>query len=249
MTQTLPDPSAGGDPMLAMLRASSRVVAVQPWMVRELGIAAVWFSQLLWFMETHEVATVIRGDHEWEPETGMNRAQVLRAKAKVIEKGWITCNVRKVRGTPTSHIALVPAVLEADLRTIHCPISDTPGPRDTGQTSSTQMGREGGTPSDRAAALADEFQAFYDAYPRKKSPGDARKAFTAARKKASAEEIMAGLAQFVVSVKGKEAKFIAYPATWLNGERWRDEPDAPSGRGHGRPIDEDRDGPSGEVDF
>ena len=68
-----------------------------------------------------------------------------------------------------------------------------------------------------------EFIAFWAMYPRKKSKGQAAKAFTAARKKATTEEIMAGLEQQLPDLKSRESQFVPYPATWLNGEQWADE--------------------------
>jgi hypothetical protein len=33
--------------------------------------------------------------------------------------------------------------------------------------------------------------------------------------------------RYAKSVEGSDPKFVAHPATWLNGERWDDEPDIP----------------------
>jgi hypothetical protein len=68
-----------------------------------------------------------------------------------------------------------------------------------------------------------EFEQFYEAYPRKIAKGAANKAYRAARKKASAALLLAGLTRQVFD--GPE-QFIPYPASWLNAERWRDEPPA-----------------------
>ncbi|MFB7890402.1 hypothetical protein ACFCZ3_20350 [Cellulosimicrobium cellulans] len=73
--------------------------------------------------------------------------------------------------------------------------------------------------------LDDEFDEWYAAYPRKMARGAALKAFKAARKKVSFEVLTAGLAGYQNRVRGSEARFIAYPASWLNGERWADETD------------------------
>jgi hypothetical protein len=73
------------------------------------------------------------------------------------------------------------------------------------------------------------FAAFWDAYPRKVSRPDAKKAFekinpdqavlsemlTAIRKQGLAAKCAAG-----------ESRFVAHPATWLNKERWKDEDSA-----------------------
>lgn len=76
------------------------------------------------------------------------------------------------------------------------------------------------TPS-RGSADA-EFVAFYDLYPRKVGRGQALKAYRAARKKASAEEIVSGLQAQLADLTSREKAFVPHPATWLNGERWAD---------------------------
>jgi hypothetical protein len=71
------------------------------------------------------------------------------------------------------------------------------------------------------------FNAFWDAYPRKKGKGQARTAWTRAAKKADPALIVHGAIQYRqwCQQDGTEAQFIAHPSTWLNGERWTDERD------------------------
>jgi len=68
-----------------------------------------------------------------------------------------------------------------------------------------------------------EFEDFYEAYPRKVGKGQAVKAWRAAVKKTSAEKITAAASSFASLTKNTEQRFIPYPATWLNGERWADD--------------------------
>jgi hypothetical protein len=86
------------------------------------------------------------------------------------------------------------------------------------------------TPKSNRAAAADreaeeEFAAFWATYPKKKDKGHAVKAYRAARKKASDVEILTGLRRQLPEWANGDAKFIPLAATWLNGERWTDEPD------------------------
>lgn len=67
------------------------------------------------------------------------------------------------------------------------------------------------------------FDEFWSVYPRKESKGHARKAFASALKKSDPETIIGAARVFADRVRGSEKKFIAHPATWLNGERWEDE--------------------------
>ncbi len=76
------------------------------------------------------------------------------------------------------------------------------------------------TPTPDGAA---EFDEWYAIYPRKTDKGHARNAFKTARKKTGQDVLMAAVRRFAHESKGVEQKFLAYPATWLNGERWEDE--------------------------
>ena len=69
----------------------------------------------------------------------------------------------------------------------------------------------------------DGFELFWSKVPRKVAKGGARKAFKAALKKASLDQITRGMEGYAKSVKGKDPQYIAHPSTWLNQERWADE--------------------------
>lgn len=69
----------------------------------------------------------------------------------------------------------------------------------------------------------DAFEEFWIRYPRKIAKGAAKKAWTAAAKKADPDTIVNAARSFAVRSAGSDPKFIPYPATWLNGERWADE--------------------------
>lgn len=70
----------------------------------------------------------------------------------------------------------------------------------------------------------DHFADFWAAYPRKIGKAKAQKAFVAAMKKATIEQISAGLNSQLPALSTQEQKFIPHASTWLNGERWNDEP-------------------------
>lgn len=70
-----------------------------------------------------------------------------------------------------------------------------------------------------------ELMAFWEAYPRKRDGiGKARQEWAAARKKASFEEIMAGLGRYEFDDRDR-GKWLPMAATWLNQERWTTQPD------------------------
>lgn len=75
------------------------------------------------------------------------------------------------------------------------------------------------------------FAQFWTAYPRKAARAKALQAFAALNPspgtlKAMVAAISAqGLAE---RCSGPDARFVPHPATWLNGRRWEDQPEAPS---------------------
>lgn len=73
---------------------------------------------------------------------------------------------------------------------------------------------------------ADEHPSFaewYGIYPLHKAPGAARKAFNAAVKKVDNVQILIDAAKKYRDEPSVRRGFAAYPATWLNQERWLDE--------------------------
>lgn len=114
------------------------------------------------------------------------------------------------------------------------------------KTSISSSESQSGSDSEREVEA--KFELFYAAYPRKQGPGQARKAFRAAIRKADLETLLAGIERYR-KIKPGYADW-AMPATWLNGERWNDEafetgvqrptPAAPKfGPKEFRPVDRD----------
>jgi hypothetical protein len=67
------------------------------------------------------------------------------------------------------------------------------------------------------------FDVFWKLYPKKVGRDAARTKWTAALKRASLDEVMAGLHKYLPIWRTTEPKFIPNPATWLNQGRWQDE--------------------------
>ena len=69
------------------------------------------------------------------------------------------------------------------------------------------------------------FETFWGLYPRRVKKPNARKAFDSKCKdEKTFNEIMHGLKKWCDSWVDIEPKYIPYPASWLNGEQWNDEP-------------------------
>lgn len=87
--------------------------------------------------------------------------------------------------------------------------------------------RKGKTP--RKAARASDgdpegFAEFWAIYPKKKGRLTAVRAFRAAAKKATLEQLIDGLRRYVDEREGEDPQFTKQAATWLNGGHWEDEP-------------------------
>lgn len=78
-------------------------------------------------------------------------------------------------------------------------------------------------------SLVDEFAKFWEAYPRKVAKGTARRAFAKAFARnpdLTIGQLLEAVERYAASVS--DPKFVAYPATWLSGERWLDNLEAKS---------------------
>ena len=95
------------------------------------------------------------------------------------------------------------------------------------QTTQTRA-RERKSEREESLSAEEEFNEWYQHYPRRVARGQAERTFARVRcEGASLEALIAGAKRYARQVAGKEARFIRYPATWLNGKCWLDE-DAPA---------------------
>ena len=74
----------------------------------------------------------------------------------------------------------------------------------------------------------DQFEVFWNAYPKKKNKETAKRAFERAIKKTDLETMLTAIEKQKHSKQWKEdnGQYIPYPATWLNGGAWEDEVEA-----------------------
>jgi len=87
------------------------------------------------------------------------------------------------------------------------------------------------------AAESGTFEEFYALYPRKKAPAAARRAWSLAVKKTPPPEMINALRRQLPEFSRRPSDRIPYPATWLNGESWNNEPDALHA-GHRRDVND-----------
>ena len=76
----------------------------------------------------------------------------------------------------------------------------------------------------RAAPSDGEFEQWWSMYPHKVGKAGARKAYDRARQKAYQQTLLDGVQRYVAT-KPDDRPW-CHPKTWLNQERWTDEPAA-----------------------
>lgn len=181
------------------------------------------------------LADVANEDHDWlvwvsqgkiAEKARVSRPTVIAAIKTMVADGYLE---------PITHLAGVPSTFRF-LRP--CKESDTP----------YKAALQGGVKSTEIAPLLltevkqkdpDPFVRFYDIYPEKKARGAALKAFTAALKRAPAEEIITGAERYRDD-PNREAEYTKHPATWLNADCWTDAPLPPKRNGNGHSPYPDR---------
>lgn len=106
------------------------------------------------------------------------------------------------------------------------PLADVPDvPRPT-----SGAGRRGSAVVERSSGYPPEFEEFWQVYPRRTAKRAALGAWKKAARRASVAEIMAGAERFRDD-PNREQEFTPHPATWLNQDRWGDDP-LPERRSH-----------------
>jgi hypothetical protein len=70
------------------------------------------------------------------------------------------------------------------------------------------------------------FDTFWQLWPRREGKANAVKAWQKATKKISEAELLDKARAYVTSPTVPQTQFVPHAATWLNGERWNDEPEA-----------------------
>ena len=95
----------------------------------------------------------------------------------------------------------------------------------SGTTNNLQLATNTNTTNNPRENRAEVFDQFWSMCPRKVGKDAARRAFDKAVKRASLDEVMAGMSRFSTDPNLPEDKnYIPHPSTWLNEGRWDDEP-------------------------
>ena len=138
----------------------------------------------------------------------MTQDQIRRALQRLEEAGYV--GVGNFNTTPTDRTKWFCDLRQMDL---------APVPNGNGTSANSYKD----TDSKPVVKPDTGFEAFWAAAPRKVGKGQARKAYQAALKKTDSETIMRAFKAYAKACAGRDERYIAHPATWLNGERWDDE--------------------------
>ena len=90
--------------------------------------------------------------------------------------------------------------------------------------------KSGSTSKPNAKLIEQQFNEFWQHYPRKASKGSARKAFGKALKKASFSDLIAGAMRYAAARDGQDSQYTKHASTWLTNECWLDEATKPDSR-------------------
>lgn len=108
--------------------------------------------------------------------------------------------------------------------------------------------------STRARGDLDGFERFWEACPRKTAKGAAKAAWPKALAKVSGPDppgvLIAAMRRAAEGWRDEDPNFIPHPATWLNQERWTDEPISPRNErpaNEFRPLDPSRQAPPADA--
>lgn len=117
--------------------------------------------------------------------------------------------------------------------TVHTPSTQgaptvrTPGARGDGDGDGEVMVKvKGETPSRKRSETPERFEEFWDTYSHKIGRKKAESAYVSALRKGIAPDTLISAAGAYIAFQvreGKHPQFTKHPATWLNGEHWRDE--------------------------
>jgi hypothetical protein len=158
-----------------------------------------------------------------ERQTTLGRYAINQASKQLVELGWIAVDRPKVNGQFAAKTWTVLDPTSVDDSTAgHSTVGDSTmeQPTDIRRTLNKEN-KELRTQQLRTNS-ANDFELFWEIYPRKQSKPAAQKAFIKALKSADSETIIQG-AKLYAHDPNREPGFTKLAATWLNNECWDDE--------------------------
>lgn len=196
--------------------------------IRNSGLSAS-ANYLLIYLVSHEIGYEIKFEQIMR-ETGLGVKALRTAMAELKEAGWLyTDRTKKANGQLGSYRysikepTRVPQSTVAQATVAQATMAEGTHIKNTNTKENKDLENKElvNAPQESEKALFDE---FYKTYPRKRQPGDARKAFSSALHRATFEEIMAGCIRFANDPYLPAENYIPYPASWLRADSWLDGP-------------------------
>lgn len=147
----------------------------------------------------------------------------LRNRAQKSSAGKASAEAKKLKSLETDPTAVPTERSTAVQRQVN---SSTSTSTSTSQEEvPTTTGSLLGETEDRnlSHSVDDDFEVWWTFVPKKTAKEGARKAYRSARKKVSADALLAAMQAFARANESTEKKYIAGPLPWLNQGRWLDE--------------------------
>ena len=184
--------------------------------IRDPEISASGFRLLAYLMSHSDGYELTYG--QIERETGMGRWAINEAIKNLTGKGWLETKATKMPNGqygPKAWFVLNPSDTSASVGFSTAGNSTTEKPTDIRRT----LLRE----EHSREELNVHFDDFWKVFPRKQGKGEARRAFEKALEKAPWVDVLAGAVRYA-NDPNRVDSYTTMPATWLNQERWDDEP-------------------------
>jgi len=96
-----------------------------------------------------------------------------------------------------------------------------------------KQGLQNGVPANQI--FLGQFCEFWGIFPRREAKGAALRAYKAALKRASHDQIMEGARRYAAKRLGQDKRYTCMASTWLNQDRWLDEDDAEEPKANSKP--------------
>lgn len=154
-------------------------------------------------------------------DTGISRSSAIRYAKLLIEHGYLR-QERRTSGSLVwviTGVTVTPPESPRSVTVTTESVTVTPGSVTVTPEVNTTKKRKTITPSTPSETPG--FDEFWRLYPRRSAKVDALKAWRSMGCEDKAGDVVSGLKRYVFS---DDPKYIPYPATWLRGERWTDEP-------------------------
>ena len=208
--------------------------------MQQRGIKPATKVVLYWLADHHnsETGACFPSLNTLANECEMDRSTVVRHLDALEKAGFIARDKRtRANGsqTSTAYILTMPPVAKYNSpcgKTQQPPVAKC-DPHNLGKINlGSEPVLEANASKSLTSLKVDNFEEFWSRYPRKVAKPNAKKAYAKAIRKHRHDDIMFGLSQHLSAMAAKDNQFIPHPSTWLNGERFNDEPE-PTNHGNG----------------